>query len=61
MNLQQEYEETKKKYKELESLVSKRIAGTIDTQNCPDEILKQQLVILGSYLRILEQRLKYEN
>lgn len=61
MNLQQEYEETKKKYKELEALVSQRIAGTIEKQKSPDELLKSQLTILGTYLRILEERLKYEN
>ena len=61
MDLQQEYEETKKKYKELEALVSQRIAGTIEKQKSPDELLKNQLTVLGTYLRILEQRLKYEN
>lgn len=60
MNLKQEYEEEKQKYKDLEALVSKRIAGTAEKLNCPDELLKQQLVILGSYVRILEERLKYE-
>ncbi len=61
MDLQQEYEETRKKYKELEALVSQRIAGTIEKQKSPDELLKSQLTVLGTYLRILEQRLKYEN
>lgn len=61
MDLQQEYEETRKKYKELEALVSQRIAGTIEKQKSPDELLKNQLTVLGTYLRILEQRLKYEN
>ena len=61
MNIQQEYEETLKKYKDLEALVSKRIAGTISVQKTPDELLKQQLIVLRSYLKILEERLKYEN
>ncbi len=61
MSLKKEYEETVQKYKELESLVSQRIAGTIDAQKSPDELLKSQLTVLGTYLRILEQRLKYEN
>ncbi len=61
MNIQQEYEETLKKYKDLEALVSKRIAGTIDVQKAPDELLKKQLIVLRSYLKILEERLKYEN
>lgn len=61
MNLLQEYEEAVNKYKELEALVSKRIAGTIEIQKCPDELLKQQLTVLRSYIKILEQRLKYEN
>lgn len=61
MDLKQEYEETRKKYKELEALVSQRIAGTIEKQKSPDELLKSQLTVLGTYLRILEQRLKYEN
>ncbi len=61
MDIEKEYRETIKKYKELEALVSQRIAGTIEKQKCPDELLKSQLTVLGTYLRILEQRLKYEN
>lgn len=60
MSIQQEYEEAIKNYKELELLVTKRIAGTIEAQKCPDELLKQQLIILKTYIRVLEARLKYE-
>ena len=61
MNLIQEYEEAVKSYKELDALVSRRIAGTIGIQKCPDELLKQQLTVLRTYIKILEERLKYEN
>lgn len=61
MDLQREYEEAEQRYKELESIVAKRIAGTIDPQSgCPDEVLKQHLQILGLYINILKERLKYE-
>lgn len=60
MDIQQEYEEAIKTYKQLEVLIAKRIAGTIEKQKTPDEILKQQLLILKTYINILEQRLKYE-
>lgn len=60
MTLQEEYKEAVKTYKELEVLVAKRIAGTTEKKKSPDELLKQQLLILKNYINILEQRLKYE-
>lgn len=61
MNLQQEYEEQVKKYKELESLISRRIAGTLDMEIIPDDTLKQVLLALGFYVKTLEQALKYNS
>ena len=60
MSVQQQYDLAIKEYKDLEILVSKKIAGTVENNKCPDELLKHQLSILKIYINILKERLNYE-
>ena len=58
----QEYKELKERYNKLHRMVIKYEAGTLDfTPNCSLELLKEQKMYMGEYLRILEIRSEIEN
>ena len=58
----QEYKELKERYNKLHKMIIKYEAGTLDfTPNCSLELLKEQKMYMGEYLRILEIRSEIEN
>ena len=58
----QEYKELKERYNKLHRMLIKYEAGTLDfTPNCSLELLKEQKMYMGEYLRILEIRSEIEN
>lgn len=58
----QEYKELKERYNKLHKMLIKYEAGTLDfTPNCPLELLKEQKMYMGEYLRILEIRSEIED
>ena len=58
----QEYKELKERYNKLHRMVIKYEAGTLDfTPNCSLELLKEQKMYMGEYLRILEIRSEIED
>ena len=58
----QEYKELKERYNKLHKMLIKYEAGTLDfTPNCSLELLKEQKMYMGEYLRILEIRSEIED
>ena len=58
----QEYKELKERYNKLQKMLIKYEAGTLDfTPNCSLELLKEQKMYMGEYLRILEIRSEIED
>ena len=58
----QEYKELEERYNKLHRMLIKYEAGTLDfTPNCSLELLKEQKMYMGEYLRILEIRSEIEN
>ena len=58
----QEYKELKERYNKLHRMLIKYEAGTLDfTPNCSLELLKEQKMYMGEYLRILEIRAEIED
>ena len=58
----QEYKELKERYNKLHKMLIKYEAGTLDfTPNCSLELLKEQEMYMGEYLRILEIRSEIED
>ena len=58
----QEYKELKERYNKLYKMLIKYEAGTLDfTPNCSLELLKEQKMYMGEYLRILEIRSEIED
>ena len=58
----QEYKELKERYNKLHKMLIKYEAGTLDfTPNCSLELLKEQKMYMGEYLRILEIRAEIED
>ena len=58
----QEYKELKERYNKLHRMLIKYEAGTLDfTPNCSLELLKEQKMYMGEYLRILEIRSEIED
>lgn len=58
----QEYKELKERYNKLHKMLIKYEAGTLDfTPNCSLELLKEQEMYMGDYLRILEIRAEIED
>ena len=58
----QEYKELKERYNKLHRMVIKYEAGTLDfTPNCSLELLKEQKMYMGEYLRVLEIRAEIED
>lgn len=56
-----EYKETKERYNKLHKMIIKYEAGTLDFKpTCSLEILKEQAMYMGNYLRILEIRAELE-
>lgn len=56
-----EYHQTKTRYDKLHKMCIKYEAGTLDfTPNCSLELLKEQKMYMGNYLRILEIRAEIE-
>ena len=57
----QEYKELKERYNKLHRMLIKYEAGTLDfTPNCSLELLKEQGMYMGEYLRVLEIRAEIE-
>ena len=57
-----EYKELKERYNKLHKMLIKYEAGTLDfTPNCSLELLKEQKMYMGEYLRILEIRSEIED
>lgn len=57
----QEYKELKERYNKLHKMLIKYEAGTLDfTPNCSLELLKEQKMYMGNYLRVLEIRAEIE-
>ena len=57
----QEYKELEERYNKLHRMVIKYEAGTLDfTPNCSLELLKEQKMYMGEYLRVLEIRSEIE-
>jgi hypothetical protein len=57
-----EYYQTKIRYDKLHKMLIKYEAGTLKfTPTCPKELLKEQAMYMGNYLRILEIRAEIEN
>lgn len=58
----QEYKELEERYNKLYRMLIKYEAGTLDfTPNCSLELLKEQKMYMGEYLRILEIRSEIED
>lgn len=58
----QEYKELEERYNKLHKMLIKYEAGTLDfTPNCSLELLKEQKMYMGEYLRVLEIRSEIEN
>ena len=56
-----EYYQTKIRYDKLHKMLIKYEAGTLEfIPECPIEILKEQKMYMGNYLRILEIRAEIE-
>ena len=56
-----EYLQTKIRYEKLHKMCIKYEAGTLDfTPNCSLELLKEQKMYMGNYLRCLELRAEIE-
>lgn len=57
-----EYKELEERYNKLHKMLIKYEAGTLDfTPNCSLELLKEQKMYMGEYLRVLEIRSEIEN
>ena len=57
-----EYKELEERYNKLHKMLIKYEAGTLDfTPNCSLELLKEQKMYMGEYLRILEIRSEIED
>lgn len=57
-----EYYQTKIRYDKLHKMIIKYEAGTLKfTPTCPKELLKEQAMYMGNYLRTLEIRAEIEN
>lgn len=57
-----EYKELEERYNKLHRMLIKYEAGTLDfTPNCSLELLKEQEMYMGEYLRVLEIRSEIEN
>ena len=58
----QEYKELEERYNKLHKMLIKYEAGTLDfTPNCSLELLKEQEMYMGEYLRVLEIRAEIED
>ena len=58
----QEYKELKERYNKLHKMIIKYEAGTLAfTPNCSLELLKEQEMYMGEYLRVLEIRSEIED
>ena len=58
----QEYKGLEERYNKLHRMLIKYEAGTLDfTPNCSLELLKEQKMYMGEYLRILEIRSEIED
>lgn len=58
----QEYKELEERYNKLHKMLIKYEAGTLDfTPNCSLELLKEQKMYMGEYLRVLEIRAEIED
>lgn len=56
-----EYNELKERYDKLDKMTVKYEAGTLDFEpNCSLELLKEQKMYMGNYLRILKIRAEIE-
>lgn len=56
-----EYEQTKIRYDKLDAMTVKYEAGTLDFDtDCPLELLKEQKMHMGCYLRCLKVRAEIE-
>lgn len=57
-----EYYQTKIRYDKLHKMIIKYEAGTLNfTPTCSKELLKEQAMYMGNYLRTLEIRAEIEN
>lgn len=57
-----EYYQTKIRYDKLHKMIIKYEAGTLNfTSTCSKELLKEQAMYMGNYLRTLEIRAEIEN
>ena len=56
-----EYRELKDRYDKLHRMLIKAEAGTLNfTPTCPLDLLKEQKMYMGNYLRVLEIRAEIE-
>lgn len=57
-----EFFQLKTRKEKLEAMLEKYKAGTLTfTPNCSYEILHEQVIYMGQYQRVLEERAKIEN
>lgn len=62
IRMQEEYKQTKERYKKLHKMLVKYDAGTLDFElSCPVGLLRDQKSTMGHYLNILEIRAEIEN
>ena len=62
IRMQEEYKQTKERYKKLHKMLVKYDAGTLDFElSCPVGLLREQKSTMGHYLNILEIRAEIEN
>lgn len=62
IRMQEEYKQTKDRYKKLHKMLVKYDAGTLDFElSCPVGLLRDQKSTMGHYLNILEIRAEIEN
>ena len=62
IRMQEEYKQTKGRYKKLHKMLVKYDAGTLDFElSCPVGLLRDQKSTMGHYLNILEIRAEIEN
>lgn len=56
-----EYRELKERYEKLHKMLIKAEAGTLNFKpTCPIDLLKEQKMYMGNYLRVLEIRAEIE-
>ena len=62
IRMQEEYKQTKERYKKLHKMLVKYDAGTLGFKlSCPVGLLRDQKSTMGHYLNILEIRAEIEN